>query len=389
MSDFIISEEDWSLYSKGKDDQKRHLEKVEEAIKNNFDELLSQKEIIINNSSATISMKELNQYKIVYNYRKQKFIGMGNGDTQLGDIIARESKNHEKNIYETYPTDKNGKKEGSNLDGFGLETEEVEVNFEDVSKILFEDLELPNLIQKNKGEIETTSYEFNDIGKIGINGNIHKKRTLMQAFKRNALNGKSSFYPVIPEDLRYRTYNEIKKPDTNAIIIVMMDTSGSMGIWEKYMARSTMFWIQKFLETKYENVEIRYISHHTEAKEVNEKYFYGKAESGGTICSSALRLANQIIDKEYPLSENNIFLFHASDGDNLTSDNTRYLKLLKKMLNDKITYFGYIELNQYNRHSTFMNVFKNLYHPNFDFYVLHDRKHIYNAIKYYFRKRSL
>ncbi len=76
----------------------------------------------------------------------------------------------------------------------------------------------------------------------------------------------------------------------------MMDTSGSMGVWEKYMARSFFFWMTRFLRTKYETVEIEFIAHHTEAKVVSEEHFFSKGESGGTICSSAYRKALELID---------------------------------------------------------------------------------------------
>src|SRR5262249_51294878 len=41
----------------------------------------------------------------------------------------------------------------------------------------------------------------------------------------------------------------------------------SMGEFEKYIARSFYFWMVRFLRTKYSNVKIVFISHHTEAKE--------------------------------------------------------------------------------------------------------------------------
>ncbi len=56
----------------------------------------------------------------------------------------------------------------------------------------------------------------------------------------------------------------------------MMDTSGSMGRFEKYMARSFFFWMTRFLRTKYETVEIEFIAHHTEAKVVSEEDFFFK-----------------------------------------------------------------------------------------------------------------
>ena len=79
----------------------------------------------------------------------------------------------------------------------------------------------------------------------------------------------------------------------------MMDVSGSMGEFEKYIARSFYFWMVRFLRTKYNNVEIVFITHHTEAKEVDEEEFFNHGESGGTKVSSAYQLALDIINERY------------------------------------------------------------------------------------------
>jgi uncharacterized sporulation protein YeaH/YhbH (DUF444 family) len=98
-------------------------------------------------------------------------------------------------------------------------------------------------------------------------------------------------------------------------------------------------------------VEIVFIAHHTKAKEVEEEEFFTPGESGGTICSSAYVKALEIIDSRYPQSLYNIYPFHFSDGDNLTSDNEQCVKLIKELLTrDNI--FGYGEVNQFNRSST-------------------------------------
>ena len=164
----------------------------------------------------------------------------------------------------------------------------------------------------------------------------------------------------------------------------MMDTSGSMGIWEKYMARSFFFWAVRFLRTKYKSVEIRFVAHHTEAKEVSEQDFFSKGESGGTICSSAYRKALEIIDSEYPPEEYNIYAFHFSDGDNLTSDNPRCVKLIDE-LSKKINMFAYGEVNQYNRHSTLMSAYKNVQNEKFRYHVLKQKADLYEALKTFFK----
>ena len=132
--------------------------------------------------------------------------------------------------------------------------------------MLFEELELPFLKQKDRDQLETKEVRFNDIRKKGIMSNIDKKRTILENLKRNATSGDPGIHGISPDDLRYKTWEEIIKPQSNAVIIAMMDTSGSMGSFEKYVARSFFFWMTRFLRHQYENVEIVFIAHHTEAE---------------------------------------------------------------------------------------------------------------------------
>src|SRR5690554_4215702 len=197
-----------------------------------------------------------------------------------------------------------------------------------------------------------------------MTSNLDKKRTILENMRRNALNHNPGIGGISPDDLRYKTWEDIIIPESNAVILAIMDTSGSMGTFEKYVARSFYFWMIRFLRRKYEQVEIVFIAHHTEAKEVSEQDFFHRGESGGTICSSAYRKALEIIDERFPPSRFNIYPFHFSDGDNLSSDNDRCLKLLGELL-EVTNLFGYGEINQYNRNSTLMSAYRGLHHPNF------------------------
>ncbi|MCL6593694.1 MAG: DUF444 family protein, partial [Alicyclobacillus sp.] len=120
----------------------------------------------------------------------------------------------------------------------------------------------------------------------------------------------------------------------------------SMGLFEKYCARTFFFWMTRFLKTRYETVQIRYIAHHTEAKEVSEEHFFTKGESGGTVCSSAYEFALRLVEREYPTDRYNIYPIHFSDGDNLTSDNEKCVKLVRELC-ERSQMFGYAEVNQY------------------------------------------
>lgn len=218
-------------------------------------------------------------------------------------------------------------------------------------------------------------------------GNIDKKRTILQSIKRNAMQGKKDKMKISIDDLRFKTWDDIVVPHSNAVVIAMMDTSGSMGVFEKYITRSFFFWMVRFLRTKYEKVEIVFIAHHTEAKEVTEELFFTKGESGGTICSSAYKKALEIIEERYPPSRYNIYPFHFSDGDNLTSDNERCIGLVRKLM--KISnLFGYGEVNQYNRHSTLMSAYRHIKDPKFMHYVIREKGQVYHALKYFFKQQE-
>ncbi len=373
---FAISQEDWSLHRKGHDDQQRHQRKVQDAIKNNLPDLVSEENIIMSNGRdvVKIPIRSLDEYKIRYNYDKNKHVGQGDGDSQVGDVVARDGNSQQK----AGP----GKGKGAG-DQAGEDYYEAEVSMMEIEEAFFKELELPNLQQKEQDENTIEDIEFNDIRKTGLMGNVDKKRTMLAAYKRNAMEGKASFQPIYPEDLRYKTWNDIQKPESKAVVIAMMDTSGSMGLWEKYMARSFFFWMTRFLRTKYETVDIEFVAHHTEAKVVSEEDFFSKGESGGTICSSAYRKALELIETKYQPSRYNIYPFHISDGDNLTSDNARCLKYINEIM--KVSnMFGYGEVNQYNRHSTLMSTYKNVEEEKFRFYVMKKKSDVFYAMKQFF-----
>ncbi len=375
---FAISQEDWSLHRKGHDDQQRHQEKVQEAIRNNLPDLITEESIIMSDGQdvVKIPIRSLDEYKIRYNHDKNKHVGQGDGDSQVGDVVARD-RAKQKGA---------GKGQGAGNQP-GEDYFEAEVSMMDLEEALFKELELPNLKRKEQDANEITDIEYNDIRKTGLMGNIDKKRTMMSAFKRNALKGEPTFHPIYPEDLKFKTWNEVKKPESNAVVIAMMDTSGSMGVWEKYMARSFFFWMTRFLRTKYEKVMIEFIAHHTEAKVVTEEEFFSKGESGGTICSSVYRKALEVIAEKYDPDRFNIYPFHFSDGDNLTSDNARCIKLVNELM-EKSNMFGYGEVNQYQRHSTLMSAYKNIKNEKFYYYVLKQKADVFHAMKSFFKKEG-
>jgi sporulation protein YhbH len=376
---FVISQENWSLHRKGYQDQQRHMEKVKEAIKNNLPDLISEESIIMSNGRDVIKIpiRSLDEYKIRYNHDKSKHVGQGNGDSKVGDVIARDSGNGEN-------ASGQGKKAG---DQAGKDYTEAEVTIAELEDVLFKELELPNLKQKEQAETTFEKIDFNDIRKKGLMGNIDKKQTILTAIKRNAIKGKAKITPIHNDDLRFKTWNDVTKPESKAVVLAMMDTSASMGNFEKYMARSFFFWMTKFLRSKYETVEIEFIAHHTEAKVVTEEDFFSKGESGGTICSSAYQKALDLIVKKYNPSRFNIYPVHFSDGENMVNDNEKCVKLVNELMAVS-SMFGYGEVNEHSRYSTLMSTYKKIDNPKFRHYVLKDKHDVYHALKSFFQKEG-
>lgn len=378
-SSFILSREDWSLHRKGHLDQLRHKEKVREAIRDNLPDLVSEESIIMSNGRdvVKIPIRSMEEYKFRYNYDKMQHTGQGDGDSQVGDVVARDRGKGEPGP---------GKGQGAG-DQPGADYYEAEVSVEELEDILFKELELPRLKPKAEENIITHDIRFNDVRKKGLMGNIDKKRTILEAIRRNALKGKPGLHRISVDDLRFKTWEDVQIPHSNAVVIAMMDTSGSMGVFEKYMARSFFFWMVRFLRTRYEKVDIVFIAHHTEAKEVSEEAFFTRGESGGTICSSAYKKALEIIDDRFPPSRYNIYPFHFSDGDNLTSDNERCVRYVQELM-EKCNMFGYAEVNQYQRHSSLMSVYRRIEDPKFMYSIIKDKREVYKALQTFFGKRE-
>jgi sporulation protein YhbH len=374
---FILSREDWSLHRKGYQDQARHQQKVRDAIKQNLPDLISEENIVMSDGRQIIKIpiRSLDEYHFVFNTNKKKHVGQGDGESQVGDVIGVD------------PTPAGGKGDGAGTEP-GDDVVEAEISIAELETMLFEELELPYLKRKEKEQIEVKEIRFTDVRRKGIMSNIDKKRTILENLRRNSRDGRAEIGGISPDDLRFKTWEEIVKPQNNAVILAMMDTSGSMGSFEKYCARSFFFWMSRFLRKQYEKVDIIFIAHHTEAKEVTEEEFFTRGESGGTICSSAYIKALEIIDSRFPPSLYNIYPFHFSDGDNLTSDNERCVRLIKELL-ERSNIFGYGEVNQYNRSSTLMSAYKHLDHQQFLYYVIKEKGEIYNALKTFFRKREV
>jgi len=369
---FTVSREDWSLHRKGRLDQQRHQEKVREAIRNNLADILSEESIIASNQNrlVKIPIRSIREYRFRFDQSKGKQIGHGDPGIAPGDVVA-----------DGRTPVMRGKAAGKEP---GLDYYEAEVSLDELSDLLFEELELPDLRQKKNSQLVGESIEFRGVRRRGAGGILDRRCTIKAAFRRNALWGRQEFGGLVPDDLRYRAWVPVRRPESAAVVLAMMDTSGSMGPFEKHIARTFYFWMVKYLRRRFDNVEIVFLAHHTEARETTEEEFFSKGESGGTRCSSVYRLALDIVQERYPPDQYNIYAFHFSDGDNLTSDNDLCVSLAEKLVKvSNLLGYGEIE-GPYYYTSTLRSIFRKIKDPRFVSLVIRDKDEVYKALKTFF-----
>ena len=366
---------DWSLHRKGPVDQARHDQKIKEVIKQNLSEIISEEAIITSDGKKTIKVpvRSLEEYKFRFDPYKKERVGQGDGDSKVGDVLGR------------IPTDGPGKGRQAG-DRPGTDYFEAEMTIDELAELIFEDLGLPNLRPKASQEVLSNAVKFTEIRKKGLMRNLDKRRTIMENIRRNAREGDPVFKDLTNDDLRFKTWVPDLKRESNAVVLAMRDVSGSMGEFKKYITRSLFFWMVRFLRTKYNQVEIVFITHHTEAKEVDEETFFRLGESGGTKVSSAYQLALDIIGQRYDPASWNIYPFHFSDGDNWgEADNRRCLDLVEQILNVS-NMFGYGEIREGGYTSTLMSAFSGINDPKFVIAVVTEKKDVYPALLKFFSR---
>ena len=314
-------------------DHSRFRNIVRGRIRQNLRKYISQGEMIGRKGKDLVSIP-IPQIDIPrFRYGDKQQGGAGQGDGEAGDPVNGE------------PGDEPGagKEAGS---AAGDHVVEVDVSLDELAAILGEELELPDIQDKGKSKIINEKERYTGVRRVGPESLRHFRRTYREALKRQiSMGAYAKDKPIIvpiPDDKRYRSWKTQAEPVANAVIIYMMDVSGSMGDEQKEIVRIESFWIDTWLQRQYKGLESRYIIHDAVAREVDKETFFHTRESGGTMISSAYKLCAQLIDDHYPPEEWNIYPFHFSDGDNWSMDDTlSSVELLKSKILPRANMFAY------------------------------------------------
>ncbi len=370
--------QDWSLQRKGPVDQARHLARIKAALRERLGDLVTEEAIIASDGRQVVRvpLRNLEEFKFRFDPWRGDHTGQGPGGTEPGEVLGR------------LPTPR-ADPGGDGGDAPGADVYDVEVTVDEVAGLLFPDFRLPYLEPRGGRSLEQAGPVFRDIRKVGLLGNLDKRRTLKANLMRNARDaGGPRIHNLRPDDLRFKTWVEDRRQVGSAVVIAMRDVSGSMGDFKKRMTRAFFFWMLRFLRTCYRQVDVVFIVHHTQARVVDEESFFQLGESGGTKVSSAYELCRTLMGTRYPASQWNVYPFHFSDGDNWSdADNRHTVELLEEML-PSVSLFGYAEIREGGYASTLMTAFNKVQHPRFRTVAIAQAPDVLRALRRFFQPEA-
>jgi len=335
-------------------DRGRHRQKIEKAIKESIRDVVAEESIIgqSGKKKIRIPVKGIKEHRLVYGANeKNKRVGSAQGkEVSKGQRIGHKKRQAQQE------QNKAGDKAGE-------EMYEIEMSLEELAGYLFNDLELPELEKKNFKF--TTQEKMKRKGKrtYGTRPRLSKKETIKQKIRRKKAAIKSGAYDPESEerftfhesDLRYKHIAPVIKENTAAVVFFVMDVSGSMDKFKKFLARSFFFLLYQFLNHKYSSIDVVFVSHTADAHEVNEEQFFTQVPNGGTLVSTGLKKVEEIVEKRYHPNNWNIYTFYCGDGDNWSIDNKEALAAFRRLkeINQVMCYTEIGKLHDYREYSLF------------------------------------
>ncbi len=375
-------------------DRLRHRRKVRDAIRENIADIVAEESVIGQSGDRIVKVpiRGIREYRFIYGDNAGG-VAAGDGDVQEGQVVGRR------------PGE--GKGPGEAGDQPGVDYYETDITLDELIDIMFEDLELPDLERKALRQMPVAR-GTRRLGyrRKGIRVHLDKRRTVVNRLRRKiatggkpakaakagrsskatdaaAESGGGDRFPFNKEDLRYRRRMPDEEMESNAVVICIMDTSGSMDTMKKYLARSFFFLLYQFARTRYRNVELVFIAHHSEAREVTEEEFFHKGESGGTRISSGYHKALEVIRERYHPDLWNVYAFHCSDGDNFSHDDEAALAAAHELC-AVCNLFGYGEIkppDSYYGGASMQEKFEKIEASNFQTVMIKEKKDVWPGFR--------
>ncbi|MEJ2760489.1 MAG: DUF444 family protein [Gammaproteobacteria bacterium] len=365
----------YDLFSRGARDWLRHNAKLREEVREQLPDLISRSDVLSRPGDRTmrIPVRFLEHYR--FRLREEEHPqGVGQGDAQPGDILRR-----------------GGKDEGEGATEGGSGSGELrfvfEFNMEDIVDWIWEELKLPDLEPRSPGNLVDEEVIREGWDRRGPRARLDRRRTMREAIKRRASQegGGDAF---TDDDLRYRQLARRKHPATQAVVVFILDVSASMDEGRRKLAKSFFFWVVHGLRRQYGQVDTVFVAHTNQAWEFTEEEFFQVSATGGTVASTAFRLAHEILTTRFSPERYNPYIFYASDGDNFGDDRQEVQNRLTELAR-LVNFMGFVETPQNHLESGRSEIgrlFRSLSSRDFPVgsYTVHEHDDIWEAIRAFF-----
>ncbi|OHU87741.1 MULTISPECIES: YeaH/YhbH family protein [Pseudoalteromonas] len=401
--------------------RQRFIRRYKKQIKEAVSDAINKRSVTDTSSGESISIPQRDISEPIFHQGKggdRERIHPGNDQFSTGDKIQRPPSGQGGGAGQGDASD-----QGEGEDDFVFS-----ISKDEYLDLLFEDLELPNLKQSQLDKLVQMKTHRAGFCNDGMPSNLDIVRSLrgslarrvaMSASKRRRLADAEEELqallnePVPPQqkiteleaemadlkqkiaavpfidnyDLRFRNYEKRPHPTSKAVMFCLMDVSGSMDQATKDMAKRFYILLYQFLTRTYKDIEVVYIRHHTQAKEVDEQEFFYSQETGGTIVSSALKLMDEIVKERYSQGDWNIYAAQASDGDNWADDSPHCTDIMTNKLLKVVRYYAYIEITT-RAHQSLWREYQAIANTHDNFAMQHIRtvEDIYPIFRELFKK---
>lgn len=324
----------YELFSRGTRDWLRHNEKVRDAVREHLPEVIANSDVLTRSDNRTVQVpvKFLEHYRFSLRNQNEQS-GAGQGKAKAGDTLRQAQ------------PDSGGSQQGGG-DGEGQFTFVLEFKIDDILDWLWEELQLPNLQPKEGSNVDVDEYVREGWDKRGARSRLDRRRTMKEAIKRRTAVPDTQV-PISNDDLRFRQLARKRQPSTNAVVFFLLDVSSSMDEHCRKLAKSFFFWALQGIRRQFSHIDTVFIAHSVEAFEFDEAEFFQVSGQGGTKSSTALELAEQILQERFDTSQYNSYLFYATDGENFSNDREQSAASLDRLA-PQLNFAGYAEVSHGN-----------------------------------------
>jgi uncharacterized sporulation protein YeaH/YhbH (DUF444 family) len=297
---------------RGRIAQYKHDQLLRDYLKQNLNELIQQKELIIDGKVKTqIATLDLPTLKFG---EEGQFLAQGAGGTGGAGGAAGSGAGSDQ-------VQALGGLLGGDHHGKELQ---VELDFDEFVKlaqeVLLDELRLPTFHEPARwGEVEAQDTpELDDLDRIGLRSDLNLEETMIQSLLRNARERGTLDYDV---DVRQDAWYFIEDPTTfqnnRSVEIYVLDISGSMRGEYLALVRKTIFILWHYLERRYPTNLRRYVVFQDIAEEKTRDQFFCVESSGGTHISTGFEKAVELLEG---VTEYDKFLFMFTDGETSSGD---------------------------------------------------------------------